>query len=945
MWLAFCPHFRPLFRAWLPAPTPLRPILGVVFLWLFLQPSLGLAVSSSPTSQSFYEDALRYVENGEREAAAIQLRNAIQEDPQNDEARVLLGRVRLEMGQPAAAEKELGLALAIRHSDKAEILLGRALLDQFKFEDVIRAISRDALTIESLHEKLLILAEAYWGLDQQKMNEAIYRQILDDIPEHPEARLGIARLFLAGRQRERALREVNDLISLDPDYDPAWVFHGELALLRNEASIGRESFNKALEINPGNFRARINRAWLQLKEGDWSDASHDAGKALDLRPQDPFARYIKSAVAFAQGDYVEASRAIQHVERYLEGERPVRLLGGLIHVRMAAFATAESLLSQYLARQPNNDDARKLLAYVALQNNSVQLAASTLEPLVRRRPDDAAAAQLLTSAYLRLGSQGQASWILQQILENRSFHGERELREVFVRLAARAGVGGWQPTFSKPLMPDDVVTALIPIWSLLNEDMIDEAREKARSLKHRYPDTPFVQTLEGVILTRQGESYAGESAFKRALKFEPQFLPALENLDNLDRDRGLSERIEPRLLELLARAPRSEILISRYIKLLSDAQRFDELETFLERKRALMLDSMLVARALVILNLGRKNFDRVLQILEEIMITGAENPSDLHYVRGLFLELGRPERALYASVLLQGLQPNSVGPLRLAAEAQARAGELTAAGESLERAWSLDPGNRGVARDLANLALDRNDAPAALQAARRLEPYDRIAAVELKSVVLMRSGQTDLALAALERVYEEGPTPNLARDLFLLRVQAGRVDEATDGLRVWLKTRPKDVDSRLLLANMLMEQARLEQADAEYQRLLEIAPNNPLALNNLAWLRHRLGRDGALDLAARAYEFAPRNADVADTYGWLLAQSGRPGEGLHVLRRADSLESGRAAGTRYRLASVLASVGQKAEARSLLQGLLTMDRPFRERSDAEALFQALEDSD
>ena len=920
-------------------------IPGLVALLLGLGPLVAappaFAVSTSPQSQSFYDDALKYLETGEYQAAIIQLRNALQEDPNNREARLLLGRIRLDLGHADAAEKELRMALKLGHSDEAEVLLGRALLDEFRFEDVVRTVSRDALTTEALQEKLLLLAEAHWGLDQPQLNAPIYRQILQEDPNHRDARLGVARLYLASGQREEALREVDELLTIDAEFDPAWVFRGEVALLRNDTGAGLESFSKALEINPSNYRALVNRAWVRMRSGDWAGAAVDADEVLLLRPNDPFARYILAAVQFTRGNLVEASQSIQAVERYLEEERPVRLLGALIHIKLGGFATAERLLKFYLAKQPNNDDVRKLLAYVAMRNANNLLAVDTLEPLFRSKPNDDAAAQLLISAYLNLGITGKASWILQQVVERQAFRGESELRDTFVRLAVSAGVGGWEPDPESSLMPDDVITALFPILDLLRQGKIDDARHEVRLLKRRYPDTPFVLTLEGVVLLRQGETYSAQGAFEQALDFEPEFVPALENLDAMDRASEQPERIEERLHSLLRRAPRSELLLGRLIRVLSDDKRYDELEEFLEQKRSEMVRSILLARALIIVNLGRKDVDRVLQILEEILIVGADNPQDLLYARSMFLDLGKPERAIYASTLLQVLRPKSIQPIRLTAAAQQRAGKIDAAVASLEKAWSLQPGNTVVAGDMARLALEEEGLDAALEAAARLEPYNRAAAVKLRSEVFALSGQPDQALQTLEDAYEERPSPSLARNLLLVRIRTGQVEQGLGGMREWLAMRPDDVDSRFLFANTLMEQANLVEAAEEYESLVKLAPDNALALNNLAWLRDQLGQEGALELAARAYELAPDQASVADTYGSLLVQSEQTLQGVDVLRSAALLQSGQREGIRYRLASALASVGEVEEARAILKEILAIDRPFSERSEARKLLREL----
>ena len=76
-------------------------------------------------------------------AAVIELKNALQRDPDNAEARLLLGEVYVLVGDGAAAEKELGVAerLGIEKA-KFVVALGRALLLQGRFEPLTLLRSR-----------------------------------------------------------------------------------------------------------------------------------------------------------------------------------------------------------------------------------------------------------------------------------------------------------------------------------------------------------------------------------------------------------------------------------------------------------------------------------------------------------------------------------------------------------------------------------------------------------------------------------------------------------------------------------------------------------------------------------------------------------------------------------------------------------------------------------
>ena len=59
------------------------------------------------TPQALVAEAREYQKNGDTSAAIIQLKNALQQNPNSAEARYLLGAIYNETGDPKSAEKEL----------------------------------------------------------------------------------------------------------------------------------------------------------------------------------------------------------------------------------------------------------------------------------------------------------------------------------------------------------------------------------------------------------------------------------------------------------------------------------------------------------------------------------------------------------------------------------------------------------------------------------------------------------------------------------------------------------------------------------------------------------------------------------------------------------------------------------------------------------------------
>jgi tetratricopeptide (TPR) repeat protein len=73
--------------------------------------------------------------------------------------------------------------------------------------------------------------------------------------------------------------------------------------------------------------------------------------------------------------------------------------------------------------------------------------------------------------------------------------------------------------------------------------------------------------------------------------------------------------------------------------------------------------------------------------------------------------------------------------------------------------------------------------------------------------------------------------------------------------------------ARLGIANVYFQTGRIDEAEREYKRILSRSPDDPHALNNLAWLLLTTGGDldEAERLATRAVALHPVNDEFRDT--------------------------------------------------------------------------------
>jgi Tfp pilus assembly protein PilF len=192
------------------------------------------------------------------------------------------------------------------------------------------------------------------------------------------------------------------------------------------------------------------------------------------------------------------------------------------------------------------------------------------------------------------------------------------------------------------------------------------------------------------------------------------------------------------------------------------------------------------------------------------------------------------------------------------------------------------------------------------------------------------------AHSAYNNAWTRQQTAELAIRFFSASKHNVNFDDAIQPILTWIADHPNDSSTRFFLATTYQAAEKNDDAIKEYEKVLEEAPDNSAALNNLAWLYSQKGNPKALGLAERAYRSAPENPGVLDTYGWILVQQNQVEKGQRLIKQAmellpDNLE------IRYHYATALFKSGNENEGRQLLEKLLKQNEPFNGRNEAQQL--------
>ncbi len=294
------------------------------------------------------------------------------------------------------------------------------------------------------------------------------------------------------------------------------------------------------------------------------------------------------------------------------------------------------------------------------------------------------------------------------------------------------------------------------------------------------------------------------------------------------------------------------------------------------------------------------------------------------------------------------------------------AGDRASAARYLERASSPvkgEPGPFEMAGDLAKMA-----------AAQSGNPDDANVAVP-RIAAIIASGRPSEGLAQAQRLQSQNPGAPGAHVLvgdaymalrkpvdasaayaraaniqfsepvalrFISALKAsGNGAGALRVLDLFLAQNPRNVAGLLLASDHFMATAQWDAAIGVMEGLRNRLGNGDATiLNNLAWAWFSKGNAGkAVEFAQAAYQIAPANPAVANSYGWILFKTGKDkAGGIALLAKAVGIAPGHP-GLRFQLAQALTESGRAREAIPHLQAALAV-ADFPDRKAAAALMAA-----
>ena len=897
----------------------------------------------SQTPQALVAEARQYQQKGDFPAAIIQLKNALQKNPDDAEARLLLGTIYNEAGDPPSAEKELRRAQDLRMSP-AKVLpqLGQTLLVQGKFEQVLDETKQFA-GAQAPAEILSLRGNAYLALRKTKEAKAAFEQALQNQPGSPEALIGLAKHALTEGNIDAASSLSEQAVSKNPKSAPAWLFKANLLRAQGKIEASLAAYDQTLKLQSNNVSARINRAFLNIGKRKFDVAKADIDAARKVSPKGLMVFYSQALLDFRQNNHAAAWESLQQILRAAPQHLPSVLLAGAVQYSLGSMPQAEQYLKNYLEQDPRNLYARKLLVSTLLRTRQPQRALDVLAPALKAAQSDVQVLTLAGESYIQLNDFTKA----EEYFEKAS-----ALSPTDARLHAALGISKLAQG-EDALAIADLETAaaldnktskvdVLLVMTHLRHKEFDKALKAATTLEKEQPASPLSHNLKGVAYLGKKSFAQARASFEKALAIQPTFFPAAANLAQLDLQDKKPDEAKKRFETLLAKDKKNIKAMTALANLALARGQKNEATTWLERASSENPDALQPAIQLVAhyLRIGEKQ--KALILAQKIQGSNPSSPEVLDILAQAQFVNGDKPAALASYNRLAAMRPDSaLAQLRIASIHMAMSSPSQASA-ALKKALALQPDFLDAQLAMASLESRMGNHEQALAIARQIQDKQGKlpTGFVLEGDLLMAQKKPELAVKAYEQAFALRKSGPLAVKLHASLSRAGNSQEAAARLTQWLQQHPTDAATRMYLAGTYVAEQQHKAAVEQYQIILRQYPQYVPALNNLAGLYQLEKNPRALEYAEQAFKLSPDSPAVQDTLGWILVERGNTSRGLPLLQKATNLAP-EVAVIRFHLAQGLAKSGDKVRARKELERLLASGKNFAQINEARELLKQL----
>lgn len=885
---------------------------------------------------------------GNIRASVIELKNALQKEPQNPNARLLLGQAFVDLGDSAAAEIELRRAQELgADADRAALLLAETRILQARFDQVLRDLPVNENASPATKAAMLGLrGRAHLGLGQRVAAEEAFKAALELDEKAVDARLGLARIAFATGDQAKGREHIALAAQFSPDDVKVLAFQGDIAFANGDYDAAEEFYRQILKSRKDDIvalNAQLGISRAQIAAGKLKDATARLTQLLKIAPNDPATNYLRALAAYQSKEYQLAKTHAELALRAARSHRPSLFIAGASNYALGQYEQAFRHLTAFVTDVPNSVEGRKLLAATQMKMGQAQKAVGTLQQAAKQGGEDAQLLAMIGAATAQAGDFRSAARYFERAVAKEPDNATLRTQLGATQLATGNVAGGIEELEKAAQQDPEGRADVALIVAHLRSNEFAKALEAAKKLQEKRPTDSSGYTLAGMAEIGNKNVAGAKAAFAKALEVKPGDRNAIKNLAALAINENAFDEARKYYQDALNRAPNDEEFLVHMAQLEARAGRPREGLAYLEKAVSANPDSAFarVTLARVYLLAGEPN--KALAAAQPVLQKDGREPAALEVVGRSQMALGQNDLAIATFRDLTGARPESPEAHQYLATAYENAGMVDRAISQAEIGLRFGKDSPPLKFQYARLLAKGGKLDRATQMLAELKQANpnSVEVADLEGSVALANNRAKDAVAAYTRLFELQENNFNVIKLARAKTMAGQPTEALSDLETWMQKYPDDALTRTALADTYLSRGQPDKAAAEYAQVLRVTPDSTMALNNLAWSLSKAGRTAdAVPHAQRAAELAPDNPAVLDTLGVVLVAADRAKDAVRPLRTAAE-QAPTDPSIQFHLAQALAKDNQVAEARDILRLILGGQNAWPERAEAEALLKRI----
>ena len=884
-------------------------------------------------------------DQGDLRASVIELKSALQQSPDNAEARWLLGEIYVQAQQGKEAEKELLQAqkLGVARSDILPILV-KAILLQGDLDRVLAESGKLMPEISKTGQATILglrgqafIAKGQLDLAQQALEQALQIKS-DSLP----ALIGMTALHGYQRHYDIARPWAEKALKSDSTSADAWSALGDLDLAQGRLAEAEKAYDSAIKHRAFPYLEQAKRAQIRIQLKKFPAAAADIKALQEAGLKDhPYVNYIAGLNYFAQKKYQDAATAFQASDTADPAFLPNKIYLATTQLLLGNTEQALTLAQQIFAAAPRSRAAKNLLGSILISRAEYDGAKDILQKTLTNSPNDPQALGMMITVAMLEGDTAKGLEYAKKLaaLEPDS----KQAQDMLMMAKLMAGEAldktidqvGKQATATHDAYTQELMLTL----AAFRDSKLKEALDRAKALHARYPDKIDPPKLMAAVYLAASQWDQGKAELEKVLKLQPNELSATRNLAKVEALQGNYQRVKTLLQPLLKSQPGDTeaalLLADAESRLGNSAAALEVLEQAEKNKP----DDVAIRSKLAAEYLNTGHADKVLEITRSLTDAQYRQQPALLELRGKALLLSG-DGASSASTFEKWtkITPNSAPAHFYYANALASRGDTARARKELEQAIKLDPRHLPARVGEIKMRVQLNELDQAKKALVKLRQDfgDRAEVLGIEGWFTLGTGDFASAEQKLAAAFKKTPGSELV--ILTSRAQWGqkKQEPALKTLRDWLKDHPNDVPVHMQLAGAYLDMGRETDSLAAYGQVIKLAPKHVPALNNLAWLNRDKAPKQAMEYAQQALQLAPKDPYVLDTLGMLTLKNGDVARAASLLHDAAERAPGDPQ-IQLHFGSVLLQQKRVAEAKKVLDALIKKVPGTPAEKEAKAL--------